>query len=121
MDRRTLPLPRSDKRIGLLSKVMPLLEYGSTRHMALNALSVITHHGGVVARRVHRVPFRSVRSSGHRGRRYGGTLHGAPRSAHALHYIPIEQMRDKYLVGVVSTLFGTMYYYRIANSLLFAV
>ncbi|KAI0634784.1 hypothetical protein C8Q77DRAFT_654669 [Trametes polyzona] len=36
---------------GLLSKVMPLLEYDSTRHMALNALSVVTHHGGVVARR----------------------------------------------------------------------
>ncbi|EIW55597.1 uncharacterized protein TRAVEDRAFT_73443 [Trametes versicolor FP-101664 SS1] len=36
---------------GLLSKVMPLIEYDSTRHMALNALSVVTHHGGVVARR----------------------------------------------------------------------
>ncbi len=30
---------------------MPLLEYDSTRHMALNALSVVTHHGGPVARR----------------------------------------------------------------------
>ena len=30
---------------------MPLLEYDSTRHMALNALSVVTHHGGQVARR----------------------------------------------------------------------
>ena len=37
--------------IGLLSKIMPLLEYDSTRHMALNALSVVTHHGGPVARR----------------------------------------------------------------------
>ncbi|KAI0371333.1 hypothetical protein BV20DRAFT_1035333 [Pilatotrama ljubarskyi] len=36
---------------GLVSKVMPLVEYDSTRHMALNALSVVTHHGGVVARR----------------------------------------------------------------------
>ncbi|OSD02695.1 hypothetical protein PYCCODRAFT_1389936 [Trametes coccinea BRFM310] len=36
---------------GLLSKMMPLIEYDSTRHMALNALSVVTHHGGVVARR----------------------------------------------------------------------
>ncbi|CDO71187.1 hypothetical protein BN946_scf184845.g57 [Trametes cinnabarina] len=36
---------------GLLSKVMPLIDYDSTRHMALNALSVVTHHGGVVARR----------------------------------------------------------------------
>ncbi|KAI8986642.1 hypothetical protein BD414DRAFT_38810 [Trametes punicea] len=38
-------------REGLLSKVMPLTEYDSTRHMALNALSLMTHHGGVVARR----------------------------------------------------------------------
>ena len=30
---------------------MPLLDYESTRHMALNALTVVTHHGGVVARR----------------------------------------------------------------------
>ncbi|TFK85225.1 hypothetical protein K466DRAFT_552464 [Polyporus arcularius HHB13444] len=36
---------------GLLSKVMPLLEYDSTRHMALNALTVVTHHGGTAARR----------------------------------------------------------------------
>ncbi|TBU57428.1 hypothetical protein BD310DRAFT_821584 [Dichomitus squalens] len=36
---------------GLLSKIMPLLEYDSTRHMALNALSVVTHHGGELARR----------------------------------------------------------------------
>ncbi|KAI0336663.1 hypothetical protein GY45DRAFT_6348 [Cubamyces sp. BRFM 1775] len=36
---------------GLLSKVMPLVEYDETRHMALNALSVVTHHGGLVARR----------------------------------------------------------------------
>ncbi|KAI0674593.1 hypothetical protein C8Q78DRAFT_1076212 [Trametes maxima] len=36
---------------GLLAKVIPLIEYDSTRHMALNALSVVTHHGGVVARR----------------------------------------------------------------------
>ncbi|KAI0765241.1 hypothetical protein C8Q74DRAFT_1205823 [Fomes fomentarius] len=35
---------------GLLSKILPLLEYDSTRHMALNALTVVTHHGGVNAR-----------------------------------------------------------------------
>ncbi|KAI0351545.1 hypothetical protein OH77DRAFT_1411022 [Trametes cingulata] len=35
---------------GLLKKVMPLLEFDSTRHIALQALTVVTHHGGVSAR-----------------------------------------------------------------------
>ena len=29
---------------------MPVLEYDSTRHMGLNALSLVTHHGGESAR-----------------------------------------------------------------------
>ncbi|KAI1791760.1 hypothetical protein LXA43DRAFT_1181643 [Ganoderma leucocontextum] len=35
---------------GLLEKVMPLLEFDSTLHLALNALSMVTHHGGLEAR-----------------------------------------------------------------------
>ncbi|KAI0374602.1 hypothetical protein BV20DRAFT_934661 [Pilatotrama ljubarskyi] len=35
---------------GLLKKVMPLLEFDSTRHIALQALTVVTHHGGLSAR-----------------------------------------------------------------------
>ncbi|KAI0672651.1 hypothetical protein C8Q78DRAFT_1020664 [Trametes maxima] len=35
---------------GLLSKVMPLLEFDVTRHVALQALTVVTHHGGLPAR-----------------------------------------------------------------------
>ncbi|TBU53389.1 hypothetical protein BD310DRAFT_887831 [Dichomitus squalens] len=35
---------------GLLEKVMPLLEFDSTLHLALNALAMVTHHGGLEAR-----------------------------------------------------------------------
>ncbi|CDO78081.1 hypothetical protein BN946_scf184702.g2 [Trametes cinnabarina] len=35
---------------GLLQKVMPLLDIESTRHIALQALTVVTHHGGLLAR-----------------------------------------------------------------------
>ncbi|OSD08264.1 hypothetical protein PYCCODRAFT_1379740 [Trametes coccinea BRFM310] len=37
-------------QIGLLQKVMPLLDFDSTRHIALQALIVVTHHGGLLAR-----------------------------------------------------------------------
>ncbi len=36
--------------IGMLKKVIPLLDLDSTRHLALNALVMITHHGGEQAR-----------------------------------------------------------------------
>ncbi|KAI0707998.1 hypothetical protein C8Q76DRAFT_770754 [Earliella scabrosa] len=35
---------------GILQKIMPLLELDSTRHLALNALGMVTHHGGAKAR-----------------------------------------------------------------------
>ncbi|EIW60332.1 uncharacterized protein TRAVEDRAFT_45581 [Trametes versicolor FP-101664 SS1] len=35
---------------GLLRKVMPLLAFDSTRHVALQALAMVTHHGGLQAR-----------------------------------------------------------------------
>ncbi|PIL28173.1 hypothetical protein GSI_09710 [Ganoderma sinense ZZ0214-1] len=35
---------------GLLDKVMPLVEFESTLHLALNALTMVTHHGGLEAR-----------------------------------------------------------------------
>ncbi|KAI0735996.1 hypothetical protein C8Q76DRAFT_854088 [Earliella scabrosa] len=33
-----------------LGKIMPLLDFGSTRHLALVALTIVTHHGGTEAR-----------------------------------------------------------------------
>ncbi|KAG6836737.1 hypothetical protein H0H93_004143 [Arthromyces matolae] len=36
---------------GLLGKLLPLLDIESSRHMALRALSTITHHGGVEIRK----------------------------------------------------------------------
>ncbi|KAI0748734.1 hypothetical protein C8Q80DRAFT_1173343 [Daedaleopsis nitida] len=35
---------------GFLTKIMPLLELDSTRYLALNALTMVTHHGGIEAR-----------------------------------------------------------------------
>ncbi|KAH9926735.1 uncharacterized protein B0H18DRAFT_331328 [Fomitopsis serialis] len=37
-------------KAGLVSKMMPLLDIPSTRHIGLQALSTVTHHGGVAAR-----------------------------------------------------------------------
>jgi len=36
-----------ETRLGLLDKLMPLIDIQSTRHLALRALGTITHHGGV--------------------------------------------------------------------------
>ena len=35
-----------ETRLGLLDKLMPLIDIHSTRHLALRALGTITHHGG---------------------------------------------------------------------------
>ncbi|RDX49823.1 hypothetical protein OH76DRAFT_1482910 [Lentinus brumalis] len=40
----------NEKVMGMLKKIIPLLDLDSTRHVALNALVMVTHHGGEQSR-----------------------------------------------------------------------